>query len=115
MIAVWSGIFESELVEQTFPIVTGIKKIGDFENEQALIDWLLKQEDSNDYAVDYLAFIRHNILTPEIYEYLFRYKMLNKGIHSYSNVLDDMPAIYVDVLQVIESEVQKAMKAKPNG
>ena len=76
---------------------------------------MLDQDDSQVLAVDYMTFIRHSppIYTEEIGEYLMRYRMLNQhNIYSYGNVFDDLPAKWVDVLTIMESEIPKAEKAK---
>lgn len=97
---------------QSFPIKT---QIGEFHNEQDIIEWMLNASDSQVLAIDYFTFIKYSplIFTPEINEYLMRYGLLkNHNIHSYGNVLDDLPAKWVDVLSLIESEYNKATAAK---
>ena len=75
----------------------------------------MEQKSSQVLAVDYITFIRYAplIYTDEIGEYLMRYKMLRKyNIKSYGDVLDDLPAVWVDVLDLIDTEAEKAMKCK---
>jgi len=97
---------------QRFPLDT---QIGNFNNESQVEAWLLTQDDSKVMSIDYMTFIKHSslIYTPEINEYIMRYNLLkNHNIHSYGNVLDDLPAKWVDVLNLLESEYHKATAAK---
>ena len=86
-----------------------------FNDESDIIEWMMEQKSSQVLAVDYITFIRYAplIYTDEIGEYLMRYKMLKEyNIKSYGDMLDDLPAKWVDVLSLIDSEVHKAMKCK---
>ena len=97
---------------QSFPLDT---QIGKFNNESEVEEWLLAQDDTQVMSIDYLTFIRHSslIFTPEINEYIMRYNLLkNHNIHSYGNVLDELPGRWVDALNIMESEYHKALAAK---
>ena len=95
---------------QNFPIET---QIGTFEDEKDVIDWMLEQDDSQVLAIDYITFINHLPLIQ--HEYLMRFNLLkNLNIQSYGNVLDDLPATWVDALNIMESEYNKAVKCRGN-
>jgi len=97
---------------QSFPIKT---QIGIFKNEEDIIDWMLKQDDSQILAIDYMTFIKHAplIFTSQINEFLMRFNLLKShNILSYGNVLDELPAVWVDALQIMEVEFNKALRVK---
>jgi hypothetical protein len=100
------------LDENSLPLKT---QIGTFENESDIQEWILDQKSSKVLAIDYITFIRYAplIYTEEIGEYLMRYKLLKEyRLYSYGNLVDDLPARFVDVLGIIDSEVPKAMESK---
>ena len=110
--AIWASVYEAEMGVQKFPLNT---QIGTFEDEEDIIKWMLKQEDSQVLAIDYFAFIKHSplIFTPLVNEYIMRYNLLKTfNINSYGNVLDELPALWVDALNVMESEYNKAVSCK---
>ena len=71
------------LEQRDFPLDT---QIGYFENEKDVEQWLLTNKEQG-YPHDYAAFIKSSqvIYTPQIQEYLIRYKMQKSyNIYSYS-------------------------------
>ncbi len=89
-----------------FPIET---QIGIFQNEKDIDGWLQNQTESKIYGIDY-CFIAYPpyIFTPFIQECLTRYNFQQKGYTSYSNHFDDLPAIWVETVSLIDSEFAKA-------
>ena len=85
-------------------------QIGNFENESDIDTWLLSEEF---HPIDYFTLIKHSpyIFTPFVTETLRRYKLLKEyGIYSYGRDFETQPAWWVDMLMLIDSEIQKAMK-----
>lgn len=73
----------------------------DLNGEELFYDFCLE---SNDFA---------NIFTPEINEYLSRHKMLKDyGIMSFNNDFDTLPAVWIDVIELIDKNIMNAMQAK---
>jgi len=96
-----------------YPIQT---QIGTYNNDADLDAFLAARNDSAILAYDYslIAYAPY-IYTPEITEYLTRYKMQkNHGLQSYGNRFEDVPAVWVDVLGLIDAEIEKAMEEKRN-
>jgi len=93
-----------------FPIDT---QIGVFQNEDDLNKWILAQDNSGIYGIDY-ALIGHApfVFTPFVQECLSRYNFQKKGYTSYSTHFDDLPAIWVETVSFIDSEIEKAMEKK---
>ena len=59
--------------------------------------------DCNDY---------NSVFTEEINEWISRYNLLkNYGISSYGNVYENMPAKWIDILQTIDSNITKSIRA----
>jgi len=99
------------LEKREFPLDT---QIGHFENEQAVEQWLLTNEDPC-YPHDYAALIKASqvIYSPEIAEYLTRYKMQKQyNIYSYSQNFDEIPADWIDMLSWIDTCVSEAEQEK---
>jgi len=100
-----------KLEKREFPLNT---QIGTFENEQDVERWLLTNEESN-FPFDYGYLIKASqvIYTPQIQEYLIRYKMQKEyNIFSYSQNFDEIPADWVDMLSWIDICMNEALKEK---
>lgn len=52
------------------------------------------------------------IFDSKIEEWLMRYNALQNNIPSYSLLFDDLPAVWVEVINIISSETTKAIKKK---
>lgn len=97
-----------ELEVREFPLQT---QIGYFENEQDVDEWLLKKGDPFDYG--YLIKASQVIYTPQVQEYLIRYRMQKQfNIYSYSQNFDEIPADWIDVLAWIETCSNEALREK---
>ena len=75
-------------------------QIGRFDNEKEVEEWLLTNEDVA-YPHEYAAIIKDStvIYSPQIAEYLLRYKMQKQyNIYSYSQVFDEIPADCIELL-----------------
>jgi len=99
------------LEKREFPLDT---QIGIFENEQDINQWLLNNNESG-YPHDYAAFIKSSevIYTPQIQEYLIRYKMQKEhNIFSYSQNFDNVPAEWIDLLSWIDICMGEALQEK---
>lgn len=82
-----------------------------FTCDEDIDKWLI--DDGNVHS--YCALIKSEsyIFTPQIQEYLIRYKMQNNfGITSYSSSFEEVPARWIDMLNFIETEIQSASKEK---
>ncbi len=94
-----------------FPIHT---QIGTFNNGQDIDAWLSAQT-SEYYPQEYCATIKSHsyIYNDFVEEQLLRYKYLREfGIVSYSNVFDELPAVWIDTLTLMDAEIKKATEAK---
>ena len=94
-----------------FPIIT---QIGTFHNEQEIDAWLSAQT-TEYYPQEYCATIKSHsyIYTDWIEEQLLRYKYFREfSIPSYSVIFDDLPAVWIDTLTLMDSEIKKATEAK---
>jgi len=99
------------LEPKEFPMST---QIGRFDNEQEVEHWLLINED-NGYPHEYAATIKaaQVIYTPQIAEYLLRYQMQkNYNIYSYSQIFDEIPADWIDLLPFMDMTIAEALKEK---
>ena len=99
------------LEKREFPLDT---QIGHFENEQKVEQWLLKNDEPA-YPHDYAALIKASqvIYTPQIAEYLMRYKMQKKyNIYSYSQNFDEIPADWIDMLPYIDTCIEEEKEEK---
>lgn len=108
----WASVYGAILDFNDFPITS---QIGIFNNEDDIWAWIDKNENSQVLAIDYFTFIRYAplIQTEDIGEYLMRYRLLKEhNLYSYGQLVDDLPAIWVDVINLIDSEIAKAQKAK---
>ena len=52
------------------------------------------------------------IFTEEVSEWIERYSLHIQGIYSYSNIYDNIPALWLDVLKVFNAEVKEAERSK---
>ena len=95
-----------------FPLKT---QIWTFENESYIDKWLTSQDNSGIYGIDY-ALKAHApyLYTDSIQDSLARYSFQKKGYISYSNLYDDLPALWVETVSLIDSELEKAMEKKRN-
>lgn len=87
-------------------------QIGVFKDEKELTSWLYYQNDSSIYACDYIKLIRNPdfIYTDFTKEVLQRYNLFkNHNVHSFSDTFDKLPAWWIDMLSVLDSEYNKAM------
>ena len=93
-----------------FPLKT---QLGIFHNEQEIEAWLLEQDRSDIFGIDY-ALIGHApvIFTPFVEEALARYNFTQKGHPSYTLLFDDLPARWVETMTFIDSEIAKATRSK---
>lgn len=94
-----------------FPLKT---QIGVYQAEQDLFEFLAVREESVVLAYDY-GLINHSsfIYTPEIIDIFARYKMLRShNIISFGNTFDDLPAVWIDVVALIDNEIEKALEEK---
>jgi hypothetical protein len=108
---VWTEVLGMTLEKREFPLNT---QIGYFENEKDVETWLIQNRDKG-YPHDYAAFIKDAsiIYTPEVQEYLIRYKMQkNYNIYSYSQNFDEIPADYLDMLAWIDVCMNEALEEK---
>jgi len=96
------------LEQREFPLNT---QIGMFANEQEVEQWILTDGDPYEYAS--LIKVSQTIYSPQIAEYLIRYKMQKQhNIYSYSQNFDEIPAEWIDMLSYIEMCVDEATKEK---
>jgi hypothetical protein len=98
---------------QDFPLTT---QIGVFKNEEEIASWLIRQDITTYYPIDYIAFINH---APFIYtsltdECLIRFKMQKDGYQNFSNIVDEVPAWWVDIYTIMDNEYLRAQKSKAN-
>ncbi len=102
-------------MKKEFPFNTQLDPPFDIiENEDKLDLWLFEQKDEN-YPYDYGYLIKDSdyIYTPSVADKLRRYKLQKEfGIYSYSKKFEDIPAIWIDMLNIISSEIPKALKEK---
>jgi hypothetical protein len=99
------------LEPKEFPLQT---QIGTFENEQDVEQWILTNQDTA-YPFDYGYLIKASqvIYSPEIEEYLVRYKMQKEyNIFSYSQNFDEIPADWIDMLNYMDVCVNEALEEK---
>lgn len=99
------------LERREFPLDT---QIGRFENEKDVEQWLIKNDEPA-YPHDYAALIKASqvIYTPQIEEYLIRYKMQKQyNIYSYSQNFDEIPADWIDMLGFIDGCINEALEEK---
>lgn len=99
---------------KSFPLET---QIGVFKNEQEIAHWLIRQDITTYYPIDYLAFINHApfIYTTFTNECLRRFNAQKLGYHNFSNIVDQVPAWWFDMYDLMEQEYQKAWKDKNGG
>ena len=96
------------LERKEFPLQT---QIGIFENEKDVEQWLI--EDGSPYDYGYLIKASQVVHTPQVEEYLVRYKMQKQyNIYSYSQNFDDIPADWIDMLSYIDICVNEALEEK---
>ena len=89
-------------------------QIGRFDNEKEVEEWLLTNEDVA-YPHEYAAIIKDSnvIYSPQIAEYLLRYKMQKQyNIYSYSQVFEEIPADWIDLLPFMDMTIAEALKEK---
>ena len=94
-----------------FPLQT---QLGTFETEYDVEQWLLNNDEIG-FPHDYAALIKASqiIVTPRVEEYLIRYKMQKQyNIYSYSQVLEEIPAEWVDMLSYMDFTVNEALEEK---
>ena len=105
------GVWGKAMTHKEYPIQT---QVGTFTNDAELDAFLAEREESAILAYDYsLIGYSTYIYTPQITEYITRYKMQkNHGLHSYGTDFDRVPAVWIDVLGLIDSEVERAMDEK---
>lgn len=99
------------LEQREFPLQT---QIGIFRDEKDVETWLITNTEPS-YPHDYAACIKASqvIFTPQIEEYLIRYKMQKQyNIYSYSQNFDKIPADWIDMLSYIDSCVNEALEEK---
>ena len=99
------------LERKEFPLTT---QIGIFETQRDIEQWLLENDEIG-YPHDYAALIKdlQTIVTPRVEEYLIRYKMQKQyNIYSYSQVLEEIPAEWVDMLSYMDFTVNEALEEK---
>jgi hypothetical protein len=96
------------LERKEFPLST---QIGVFETEKDVEEWLLTNDDPHTYAACIKA--SQVIYSPQIEEYLVRYKMQKQyNIYSYSQNFDEIPADWIDMLGHIDMCVNEASAEK---
>ena len=98
------------MTTQNFPIETQLRI---FNNEQEIATWLTYQNSSEEYAYDYIKLIRYApfIYTTRTQAILHRYfNLKNHNIHSFSDRFEELPAWWIDMLGIMDSEYNKAMK-----
>jgi hypothetical protein len=99
------------LEPREFPLDT---QIGRFENEQEVEQWLLTNDEPA-YPHEYAALIKASqiIYTPQIAEYLIRYRMQKDyNIYSYSQNFDEIPADWIEMLPYMDMCVNEAIEEK---
>ena len=92
------------------PVTT---QLGVFHNDEELASWLTYQNDSSIYAYDYIKLICNPdfIYTNFTNEVLTRYALFkNYNVYSYSNKFEELPARWIDMLGILDSEYNKAME-----
>ncbi|MHA2055026.1 MAG: hypothetical protein ACW99F_15680 [Candidatus Hodarchaeales archaeon] len=110
-----------ELEVREFPLHTQLRKWkeddiqdtfdGTFLNIHHLEKWLL--ENGNPFDYGYLIKASQVIYTPDIQEYLIRYKMQKEyNIFSYSQNFDEIPADYIEMLTWIDQCMNEALQEK---
>ena len=99
------------LEERQFPLDT---QIGHFDSEREVEEWLLDNTEPS-YPHEYAALIKSSqvIYSPQIAEYLLRYKMQkNYNIYSYSLNFDEIPADWIELLPYMDMCVNEALEEK---
>ncbi len=99
------------LERREFPLDT---QIGTFENEKDVEQWLIKNDEPG-YPHEYAACIKaiQVIFTPQVEEYLIRYKMQKQyNIYSYSQNFDEIPADWIDMLPFMDMCITEALEEK---
>lgn len=87
-------------------------QIGHYENEHELEQWMLS-DDFDPFDYGYLIKASQVIYTPQIQEYLMRYKMQKQyNIYSYSQNFDKIPADWIDMLSWIDMCMHEAGNEK---
>jgi len=89
-------------------------QIGIFHNEEEIASWLYYQNDSSIYAFDYIKLIKYApfIYTDFTQEVLLRYSLFkNHNVYSFSNKFEELPAWWIDTINLLDSEYIKAEKA----
>ena len=96
---------------QDFPLTTQLRV---FKDEEEIADWLIRQDASSYYPIDYIAFINHApfIYTSLTNECLIRFKMQKDGYHNFSTIVDQVPSWWVDMYTMMESEYLRAQQSK---
>ena len=101
MIAVWASVFRKKITGNVRMDADDWLKENDKYGEELYYDFCLE---SNDFP---------GIFTPDVNEYLTRHKMLKDyNISSFATEFDNLPAIWVDAIEIIDVNVTKAMEAK---
>jgi len=107
-------VYENQRVIKDYPVytVSGLQ----INNETELEQWFLNWHEKHNfiYYYDFSCVARWDfIFDNKIDEWIVRYNLLkSNNIQSYSNVFDELPAIWIQGLDVITTELAKAAETK---
>lgn len=110
-------VYEQNTTNKEYPVYTVQKKRinNDAELDQWFSSW--NEKYSSIYFSDFSLVGRWSyIFDSKIDEWIMRYNLLKtNNINSFSNLFEELPAIWVEVLGIINQQFNLAMKDKSNG
>jgi len=116
-IAVWALVYENKCENRKYPLYTVERE--KINSDEELESWFVNWETAHPvtYYLDFSLVGRWKyIFDYDIDEWIMRYNLLkSNNINSYSNLFDDLPAIWVEVLSFINNEFSLAMEHRKNG
>ena len=98
-----------EFEQKDYPLYT---QIGTFYSRDEIRKWLSDSTQRLIYCEDYAYFIKDTefIYTPEISDIINRYQMQENGYVSFSNIYDELPAKWPDIVRIIKNTITEAGK-----
>ena len=100
MIAAWAGVYQKEIKAGRQDAETWLQK--EFKtNQEMFFDYCLEVDD-----FEY-------ILDRKTSDYLRRFRLFKDyNVHSYSNIYDELPAVWIDVMDILTLNYKLAMDCK---
>lgn len=106
MIAIWALGYKKECIDNDYPVYTVYKQ--QINNDEELEEWFANwyEKYPNIYFNDFSLVGRWSyIFDEQIDEWIMRYNFLKSyNISSYGNTFDDLPAIWVDALNIMNTQ-----------